>query len=558
MSTTKLLSALLFLGSVNLSWQNAGIPKVDTPLGSVSGYYKESWHRKKYEAYEGIPYAQPPVGELRFEPPVPVQKWDEELSATEKSSICQQFVPPHFIVNGSRVTGSEDCLYLNIYVPIGNNDLLPVLVWVPGGAFQFGSGNKIEEKLLMDRNVILVTFNYRLGPFGFLSTGDSVVPGNMGLKDQSMALRWVFNNIRSFGGDPKNVTIFGASAGGISVHYHYLSPLSAGLFQRGISISGVALNPLALVEGVPEKSKRLAELVECPTSNVTEMVRCLKTRPAPLLSQVLSQFLIWMENPPTPFGPVIEEHGPNSFISRSPFEIISRGEAHDVPWVAGVVSEEGLFSTAAFILKPELVKELNDNWVDIAPHLLDYNDTIPVSQHRNVAQRIRQHYLGSNEITKNTLVPLSQMIGDRTFVVDFEKAARLQAKANKSPVWTYYYSYKSTHSFSQKLSNSTTNFGVCHCDDILTIIDQTISNTTKPMDIEMQELLIDFYMSFTTQGEPRIGDAEWPRLNPDEEQFRYLHIASPKNISMSGNYNLAEKSFWNTIDFMENKIGLEK
>ncbi|CAL7947467.1 unnamed protein product [Xylocopa violacea] len=558
MTTTKLWSTLLLAGLVHLSWQNEEVPKVNTPLGSVTGYYKESWHGKRYEAYEGIPYAQSPVGKLRFEPPKPAKKWEEELLATKKNSICQQYLPHHFVKNGERVVGSEDCLYLNVYVPIGNRDPVPVMVWVAGGAFQFGSGNKIEEKLLMDRNIILVTFNYRLGPFGFLSTEDSVVPGNMGLKDQSMALRWVSDNIRSFGGDPKNITIFGASAGGTSVHYHYLSPLSAGLFQRGISISGVTLLPSAIVNRALEKSKRLAELVECPTSNVTAMVSCLKTRPARRLYEVLGQFLVWMDNPAVLFGPVIEKHGPNPFISRSPLEIISNGEAYDVPWITGVTSEEGLLPTASFILKHDLLKELNDNWVDLAPHLLGYNDTIPVSQHRNVGEKIRKHYLGTSEITNNSLTPLSRLNGDRVFVFGLEKAARLQAKANKSPIWTYYYSYKSTHSFSEVLSNSTTNFGVCHCDDILSIIDQMISNTTKPMDIQMQEMLLDFYTSFAIQGEPRIGDAEWTVLNPDEEQFRYLHIASPKNISMSGDYNFAEKSFWNTIDFMENKYGLEE
>ena len=160
--------------------------------------------------------------------------------------------------------GAEDCLNLNIYVPaIESSKLLPVIVWIHGGAFQwhmeYYNGQFTKPDYLMDRDVILVTFSYRLGPLGsfsfsinltvlfsidefilneyffhnsgFLSTGDEIVPGNMGLKDQNMALRWVKANIKSFNGNPEEITLTGLSAGGASVHYHYLSPLSVGLFK---------------------------------------------------------------------------------------------------------------------------------------------------------------------------------------------------------------------------------------------------------------------------------------------------------------------------------------
>ncbi|XP_017765621.1 PREDICTED: venom carboxylesterase-6-like, partial [Eufriesea mexicana] len=188
---------------------------------------------REYEAFEGIPYGQPPVGELRFQPPHPAEEWSGVLSATKKGSICTQYLMRSMAIDGQIITGDEDCLYVNIYAPIrnGKNTLLPVIFWIHGGAYLFGSGNDMNETLIMDRNVVLVTVNYRLGPFGFLSTGDSLVPGNMGLKDQNLALRWVSKNIENFGGDPKNITLMGFSAGASSVHYHYLTPLSAGLFH---------------------------------------------------------------------------------------------------------------------------------------------------------------------------------------------------------------------------------------------------------------------------------------------------------------------------------------
>lgn len=127
---------------------------------------------------------------------------------------------------------------------------------------------------------------------GFLSTQDDVVSGNMGLKDQSMALRWVHDNIKSFGGDQKKITLVGLSAGGASVHYHYLSPMSAGLFQNGISFSGTALVCWAQTENPLEKAKKLGALMGCPTDSPKDMVKCLKSRPGRVLVQATENFMV--------------------------------------------------------------------------------------------------------------------------------------------------------------------------------------------------------------------------------------------------------------------------
>ncbi|XP_076675393.1 carboxylic ester hydrolase-like [Andrena cerasifolii] len=551
---TRLPIILLFLGFVN-SWQK-DVPRVQTDLGDISGFYKKSWGGEQYAAYEGIPYAQPPVGNLRFQPPEPVQRWDGELKATKKGSICTQYLMSPSD-DGDRVTGCEDCLYMNIYVPVRNSSkgLWPVMFWIHGGGFQFGSGNEADETRLMDRDVIFVTFNYRLGPFGFLSTGNHVVPGNMGLKDQSMALRWVSKHIKNVGGDPDNVMLFGLSAGGASVQFHYLSPFSAGLFQRGISISGVALDPWAQTERAPEKADKLGAILGCPTNTTTRMINCLRERPARLISQAVGDFMYWLYNPVIPFGPVVEKQvDPGPFINRSPVEVISRGEAMDVPWITGVMSEEGLYPAAEFVANDTRLKELNDNWNDIAPYLLDFNDTIPLSDHANVSEKIRKHYLGDKEIKKETVLPLIHMIGDRQYGVGCERAARLQAKANKSPVWTYYYSYRAMHSVSEVLSGSTENFGVSHGDDILLVLNSKLGNTTRAEDHKMQQVLLNFLTSFAITGKPRIPNDAWGVLNPDEKVFRYLHVASPQNVTMEDNDDFAEKKFWNTIPFEENQL----
>lgn len=182
---------------------------------------------------------------------------------------------------GSYVFGVEDCLYLNVYIPKNKtNKSIPVIFWIYGGGFQYSTLGGKEQHYLIDHDVIFVSAAYRHGSLGFLSTEDDIVPGNMGLKDQAIALQWVSENIEYFGGDPKQVMIAGLSAGGASVHYHYLSPWSAGLFQAGISFSGTAFNCWSQTEVSRAKAIKLGELLSCPIGDIHKMVECLRKRPA--------------------------------------------------------------------------------------------------------------------------------------------------------------------------------------------------------------------------------------------------------------------------------------
>ncbi|XP_077272625.1 venom carboxylesterase-6-like isoform X2 [Temnothorax americanus] len=553
----KLLVVLLCFGFAVHANTDETAPRVKTPLGGLRGYYKISQNGRKYEAYEGIPYALPPIGKLRFKPPRPTPAWIGELPATKFSSMCIQYdqisvIPPE------KVVGTEDCLYLNIYVPArekGRNITpLPILFWIHGGAFQFGSGMLYDAKYLMDHDVIFVTFNYRVGPMGFLSTEDEVVPGNMGLKDQSMALRWVSENIEWFGGDPEKVTLVGLSAGGASVHYHYLSQLSANLFKGGISFSGTAFDCWTQTENALEKAKKLGALMGCPTTSSRDMIRCLRYRPARAIVQATSEFMPFLYNPFTPFGPVVEKIGDEApFIDRTPVEIINSGDVQDIPWVTGVTSEEGLYPVAEFIAVDQNLKELNDNWDILGPHFLDFNYTIPKEKHIEIARLIKTHYFGTKPIDRQSTKELIQMSSDRFFVVDSEKAARMQAGVNQNPVWYYYFSYRGAQSLSDSFSGTTENYGVSHGDDVFYVLNTPwVNPTTTQKDRDMQKQLIDFWVLFATEGIPKVANVEWPKLDSSKKELHYLHIASPNQINMDSNANLGEKEFWNSINFNEN------
>nr|XP_002730994.1 PREDICTED: carboxylesterase 3B-like [Saccoglossus kowalevskii] len=213
-------------------------PTVETTSGLVRGRATEFSHkdtdvRRTVHVFKGIPYAEPPVGDLRFAPPKPKTPWQGEYDAADYGASCPQItmeiVPPEKLQD-------EDCLFLNVFVPQPRTVKAAVMIWIHGGGFMIGSGSHMYDAtaLVALNDVIVVTLNYRVGAFGFLSTGDDVLPGNNGLLDQIEALRWVQNNIAAFGGDPDCVTIFGESAGAMSAHLLVLSPLANGLFHRAI------------------------------------------------------------------------------------------------------------------------------------------------------------------------------------------------------------------------------------------------------------------------------------------------------------------------------------
>lgn len=231
--------------------------------------------------------------------PLPFGDWTGVRTALTDAPLCSQRDPYRRDMD---ISGVEDCLQLNVYVPERPADAgpLPVMVFFHGGGWQCGSGNRMfyGPDFLLDHDVVYVGANFRLGPLGFLSTEQEDCPGNNGLKDQNLVLRWIRENIAAFGGDPDSVTIFGESAGGASGTYHMMSPMSKGLFHRVISQSGVNLDAWAQPAhtGVARKrSVELGEMLKCPQGKegkFAEMMDCLRQVPAEEVTKAFYGFFV--------------------------------------------------------------------------------------------------------------------------------------------------------------------------------------------------------------------------------------------------------------------------
>jgi carboxylesterase type B len=236
---------------------------------------------KTINVFKGIPFAEPPVGPLRFRPPVAKEPWNGAYNATYYRDACVQD-PTQEVTNGSV---SEDCLHLNIFAP---KPAMPggaaVMVWIHGGGFVIGSGlSYYPSPLVAAGDVIVVTINYRLNAFGFLSTGDAASPGNVGMMDQVLALEWIKENIGAFGGDNNNITIFGESAGSASVNFHLLSERSKGLFNRAMMQSGTMLSPWAFTNDRDFTRKQafdIGEKLGCSTSDSQALMDCMRDKDA--------------------------------------------------------------------------------------------------------------------------------------------------------------------------------------------------------------------------------------------------------------------------------------
>ena len=436
-----------------------------------------------------LPYAAPPVGDLRFRPPAAVTPWTEPRDASEPPETCAQV---NVLAAATEVSGSEDCLYLNVFSPDVTASDLPVYLWIHGGAFIAGSGGRSPSAFARGTGHIVVTINYRLDELGFLAhsalTAEGAT-GNYGLLDQRAAMEWVRDHIEAFGGDPDNVTIAGESAGGISVALHALSPGSDGLFHRAVVQSGPPdLLPLPTLEQAQTRGESFASSVGC--ADVDTAPACLRALsvdelvlPTPIDAEPGGIFYQSVAVVPTPNidGVVLPE---------SPADALAGGRFSDVPYLIGSNGDEGT------LFHGEALSELIENEAE-------YRTALGARYPDDVDAIVAAYPVASYD---DANAALTAVTSDQ-FNCATREYVRLLADGGAS-VWLYAFEAVPEGLFVRSLG-----LNAYHSAELVFLfdLDDTLLGKVADADRDLQAAMYGFWGRFVATGDPNGGDEPaWP------------------------------------------------
>ncbi|XP_074527856.1 neuroligin-2b isoform X2 [Halichoeres trimaculatus] len=558
-------------------------PIVSTGYGKVRGIRKELNNEilGPVEQYLGVPYATAPIGERRFQPPEAPGSWQEIRNATQFAPVCPQNVhgvlpeimlPVWFTDNLDAAATyvqnqSEDCLYLNIYIPTEDGPLTkkqdestmnrprdedirdrrkkPVMLFIHGGSYMEGSGNMFDGSVLAAYgNVIVVTMNYRLGVLGFLSTGDQSAKGNYGLLDQIQALRWLNENIGHFGGDPERITIFGSGAGAACVNLLILSHHSEGLFQRAIAQSGSAISSWAVNYRPIMYTKILARKVGCTLGDMATLVDCLRRKSfRELVDQDIQPARYHIA-----FGPVVD----GDVVPDDPEILMQQGEFLNYDILLGVNQGEGLkfvddsegedgISAASF-------DYTISNFVD---NLYGYPDDI-------LRETIKFMYTDwadrdNSDMRRKTLLAL---FTDHQWVAPAVATAKLHAEF-QSPVFFYTFHHHCQTEARPEWADA------AHGDEIPYVFGIPMVGATdlfpcnfSKNDVMLSAVVMTYWTNFAKTGDPnlpvpqdttfihtkpnRFEEVIWTKFSSKDKQ--YLHIGLKPRVR--DNYRANKVAFW--------------
>ncbi|XP_058064702.1 venom carboxylesterase-6-like [Anopheles bellator] len=426
------------------------------------------------------------------------------------------------------------------------------MVFFHGGGWQCGSGTRLfyGPDFLLEHDVIYIGANFRLGPLGFLSTEQEDCPGNSGLKDQSLVLRWIRDNIGAFGGNPNLVTVFGESAGGASGTYHMMSPLSKGLFQRVISQSGVNLDAWAQPahRGVARaRSIQLGQMLNCSQGTdgrFAEMMHCLRGVSAEDVTKAFYDFYVWDTDPMIPFPPVVEPNLPGAFITKHPRDE-TEPHAIGLPWMTGLTLDEGALKSASLINVPSLRQSLNEHWEQALPISL-YYDHHESTHQRKITDAINEFYFRKRKLVKETEKNLTNLYSDAWFLAGMDEYIRIRLltdrtdvtsppRTNIGPTYVYLFAQKASASFTEIFEGGKENYyGVCHAEELQYIFpiakDLFVTAVPTEAELKIRRTITRLWVNFARTGNPTpAGEKhdilpQWPATNGFPLQ--YLRIGS--------------------------------
>ncbi|CAH1110141.1 unnamed protein product [Psylliodes chrysocephalus] len=436
-------------------------PVVTIDDGQLKGTHKANLDGENFHAFLGIPFGKPPVGKLRFKAPEPSEPWTGIKDASNEGNMCFQ---RDFTTKVMK--GSEDCLNLNVFtktLPFEGPKLKPVMVWIYGGAFRLGSNSPktYGPEYLLTEDIVLVVPNYRVGFLGFFHLTDTSldVPGNAGLKDQLLALKWVQKHIKNFNGDPNNVTIFGESAGSKSAHQLLLSASAKGLFHKAILQSGVVLNPSNFCK---DSGLKFAKHVQADTETEAQALEVLQGLSVKDLYEQEEKFF-QASGGSRVIGPNIEKPNKTATITSDPAELIASGQYNKVPILLGYCDREGMlmevyrrFQVMAGVEPFAIYSKIElDNFIHPDLQLAEDDPKRLI-----IKNKLTELYLQPPNVDDKWLLP-----SDYSFIVGIITVAKLHAKTSSEPVYLYRMSLDAGCNMFKKIMKLEDK-GACHADDL--------------------------------------------------------------------------------------------
>lgn len=505
---------------------------IDTKYGPVRGTTRTSLLGQEYLSFQGIPYAKAPIGELRFKPPVAPEKWINPLDCTQQSLPCY-----HFDRRINEIVGSEDSLKINVFTKTINPlKPLPVMVYIYGGGFTEGtSGTELYgPDFLMQKDVILVNFNYRTGALGFLccQSPEDGVPGNAGLKDQNMALKWVKDNIASFGGDPEAITLFGHSAGACSVQYHLISQASEGLFKRAIIMSGSTYCSWGLS---PQRNwvEKLAKAVGWNGSgkemDALKYLRIVK--PEDIINN--QEKLMGPEDIRDgifiPFGPTIEPYATEgSMIPQDPMVMSREAWGNKIDVMVGGTSEEGLLMMQKIKLHPEVLSNPHLFVGNVPPNL-----GLTAEQRIGFAAKLKELYYPDSEPSMENFGGYVNMMTDCAFWHGLHRTILARTNSGSSArTFVYRFCVDSEHFNHYRIMMIDPTYrGTAHADEMSYLFSNFTQSVPAEDSFEYRALqtMVDIFTSFAIKGDPNCEytkELQWEPVKETKPTFKCINITN--------------------------------
>ncbi|XP_014212729.1 esterase FE4-like [Copidosoma floridanum] len=440
-------------------------PVITTTEGKLQGTVLRSVLGIDYLAFKGIPFAQPPLGPLRFKAPQEPFKW---TGIRDASRHAGDMAMQNDTVEGPKsrgIYGGEDCLYLNVYTNAMGHKR-PVMVFIHGGGFVEGSGNELfyRQDYLVTKDIVMVCINFRLGPLGFLNLGHEVAPGNQGLRDIIFALKWVQRNIAAFGGDPNNVTLFGNSSGSTTCQVLSLLPASRGLLNKVILQSGTLFISKNLTTNY-KNGFRIASLLGFKSDDPVEVIKFLRTVPARDLVALEGKLLSKYERivlGKHEYEPVIDADYTSDPVIPHPISELWKNDSH-VPMIIGHTSNEFLLNLSGRF-NDETYKFYNDHIEEILRNLSPLKDESGFSE---VVRRAREFYLKDRPIDKDTVWNLVNLMTDFKAITGNRKVIDARNEHATAPTYVYKLTYMGDQPTIYNYDHGRQPYqGVAHADEL--------------------------------------------------------------------------------------------